>query len=705
MEIAECGAAALGIVQQYYGLYLPLVELREACGVSRDGSKAGNVVRAARKYGMTAQGKQLSMAALEKEELPVIVFWDFNHFLVVEGFSRHHVYLNDPAFGPRTVTRSEFDAGFTGVVLVIRPGPDFRKAGAPTRVLSSLLHRLRGAHAGLLMVILSTLGLVVPGIVVPGFTRVFIDYYMQQHATDWLGPLLLAAATAAGLNMGFMWLQQTAFRRLQTRLSVVGSTQFLWHVLRLPVPFFTQRYAGDIGMRVAANDRVARLISGDFGTGLVNIAAVIFFAAVMIATDWVLAVITIGFSIINAGALMKLSRRRVDSATRLQQEESRVMMAAMNGLLTIETIKATGQEDDFFARWAGYHAQARTHQQALSLSNQWLSILPVLIGAVSLALVLGVGGLRVMNGSLSVGSLIAFQLLMMNFAAPIRQLVQSSDSMQKIHADITRIDDVLRHEVDVRFQEPADDAAFGLQDHRLAGFVELRNVSFGYSPLSPPLIDDFSLSLQPGARVALVGATGGGKSTIVNLLLGLYRPWSGEVLFDGKPADAYGPRNLAQSIAVVSQEIHLFDGTIRDNLTMWDASIPEEKIIQATRDACIFDDIEARAGGLDGQLSEGGRNFSGGQRQRLELARALARDPAVLILDEATAALDPMTEQRIDDALRRRGCTCIIVAHRLSTIRDADEIIVINGGKIVERGTHEQLRGTQGAYFELTALE
>lgn len=705
MEIAECGAAALGIIQRHYGLYIPLVELREACGVSRDGSKASNVVRAARKYGMIAQGKRLSMEDLEKQELPLIVYWDFNHFLVVEGFSRHRVYLNDPAFGPRSVTRGEFDAGFTGVALDLRPGPDFRKAGAPTRILTSLLHRLRGAHSGLLIVMLSTLGLVVPGIVVPGFTRVFIDYYMQQHEKDWLVPLLLAASTAAALNMLFMWLQQTGFRRLQARLSVIGSTQFLWHVLRLPVAFFAQRYAGDIGIRVAANDRVARLLSGDFGTGLVNVAAIVFFAAVMIATDWTLAAIAIGFSVINAGAIMKLSRQRVDSATRLQQEESKVMMAAMNGLLTIETIKATGQEDDFFARWAGYHAQARNCQQALTLSNQWLSILPLLIGAVSVALVLGIGGIRVMNGTLTVGTLIAFQLLMMNFATPIRQLVQSSDSMQRIHGDITRIDDILRHKVDARFRHRGDVELDGLANGKLAGFVELRDVSFGYNQLEPPLIEDFSLSLRPGARVALVGATGGGKSTIVNLLLGLYRPWSGEVLFDGKLADDYGPRMLAQSIAVVSQEIHLFDGTIRDNLTMWDTSIPEERVIQAARDACIFDDIEARPGGLDGLLLEGGRNFSGGQRQRLELARALTRDPAILILDEATAALDPTTEQRIDDALRRRGCTCIIVAHRLSTIRDADEIIVIKSGKIVERGTHEELRDSAGVYFELTVLE
>jgi len=705
MEIAECGAAALGIIQRYYGLYLPLEELREACGVSRDGSKAGNVVRAARRYGMTAQGKRLSLEALEQEVLPLIVFWDFNHFLVVEGFSRHRVYLNDPAFGPRSVTRSEFDMGFTGVVLDIRPGPEFRKAGTPPRIMSSLLRRLHGSHAGLLMVVLSTLGLVIPGIAIPGFTRVFIDDYLQRQETGWIGPLLLVTAVAAALSMMFTWLQQTALLRLQTKLSVVGSAQFLWHVLQLPVAFFTQRYAGDIGIRVQANDRVARLVSGDFGTGLVNLATVAFYAAVMLVTDWVLALIGIGITLVNAVAVTSISHRMVDGATRLQQEEGKVMMAAMNGLLTIETIKATGQEDDFFARWAGYHARARNSQQALSLSNQALSILPVLMGAVSVALVLGIGGMRVAEGALTVGTLIAFLLLLMNFAGPIRQLVQSSDSMQKIQGDLTRLDDVLRHKVDGRFAPRDDLAASGTPEEKLIGSVELRNVRFGYSPLEPPFIDDFSLSLRPGARVALVGATGGGKSTIVNLLLGLYRPWSGEILFDGKPLDAHAPRVLERSIGVVSQDIHLFDGTIRDNLTMWDASIAEDRVIRAARDACIHDDIAARPGGLDGALLEAGRNFSGGQRQRMEIARALARDPAVLILDEATAALDPVTEQQIDDALRRRGCTCIIVAHRLSTIRDADEIVVISGGRIVERGTHEKLRDAGGVYAALTGVE
>ena len=705
MEIAECGAAALGIVQRYYGLYLPLEELREACGVSRDGSKAGNVARAARRYGMTAQGRRLSLEALEKETFPLIVFWDFNHFLVVEGFSRDRVYLNDPAFGPRSVTRSEFDAGFTGVVLDVRPGPDFQRGGSPPRIISSLLHRLEGAHSGLLMVVLSTLGLVIPGIAIPGLTRIFIDDYLQRHETDWIGPLLLATGVAAVLSMVFTWLQQTALLRLQTRLSVVGSAQFLWHVLRLPVAFFTQRYAGDIGIRVQANDRVARLVSGDFGTGLVNVATVAFYAAVMLATDWVLALIGIGITLVNVVAVTSISRRMVAGATRLQQEEGKVMMAAMNGLLTIETIKATGQEDDFFARWAGYHARARNSQLQLSLSNQALAILPVLMGAVSVALVLGIGGIRVAGGALSVGTLIAFLLLLMNFASPIRQLVQSSDAMQKIQGDLVRLDDVLRQGVDARFAPRGNDAASGPPEQKLAGFVELRNISFGYSRLDPPFIDGFSLSLRPGARMALVGATGGGKSTIVNLLLGLYRPWSGEILFDGKPMDAHPARVLERSIAVVSQDVHLFDGTIRDNLTMWDASISEDRVMRAARDACVLDDIAARPGGLDGTIQEGGRNFSGGQRQRLEIARSLARDPAILILDEATAALDPVTELEIDDALRRRGCTCIIVAHRLSTIRDADEIIVIAGGRIVERGTHENLRDVGGVYAALTGTE
>jgi NHLM bacteriocin system ABC transporter peptidase/ATP-binding protein len=702
MEAVECGAAALGIIQRYYGLYLPLEELRVACGVSRDGSKASNVLRAARRYGMEAHGMRLQPEELEQQTLPVIVFWRFKHFLVVEGFGRNRVYLNDPAFGPRHVSREEFDNDFTGVALVITPGSDFKKGGKPTSIIPSLAHRLRGSQAGFLMMFLSTLGLVVPGIAIPGFTRIFIDEYLTRNMTSWVVPILLAAAAAFALNAGFTWLQQHALLRLQTKLAASASAQFLWHALRLPVDFFAQRYAGDISLRLQANDRVARLVSGDFGTGLVNIITVTFYAVVMFVTDWVLALIGIGLSLTNAFAVMKISRRLVDGAMRLQQEEGKLMMTAMNGLLTIESIKATGQEDDFFARWAGYHARARNSHQELSLFNQTLSILPTLMSALSVALVLGVGGLRVVDGVLTIGTLIAFQILLGNFSGPIRQLVQSSDSVQKIHGDLARLDDVLRHDLDPRFKAGAASAA---ANERLAGFVALKNVTFGYSRLEPPFIENFSLSLEPGTRVALVGATGSGKTTIVKLLLGLYQPWSGEILFDGRPIEAYSAQTLERSIATVSQDIHLFDGTVKDNLTLWDSSIPEAQIVGAARDACIHDDIVARQGGYDSPLSEGGRNFSGGQRQRLEIARALARNPAVLILDEATAALDPVTEQLIDDAIRRRGCTCAIVAHRLSTIRDADEIIVMGAGKILERGTHEELRGKAGHYAELIGTE
>src|SRR6266478_1845663 len=706
MEAVECGAAALGIVQRYYGLYLPLAELRVACGVSRDGSKASNILRAAREYGMVSHGMRLQPYQLEQRKLPAIVFWQFNHFVVVEGFDRSRVYLNDPAFGPRYVSRQEFDEGFTGVALLIEPGPDFKPSGAPTSIVPSLARRLHGSQAGFLMVVLSTLGLVAPGIAIPGFTRVFIDEYLARHQANWVGPLLLATAAALILNSAFTWLQQGALLRLETKLSTAASAQFLWHVLRLPVDFFAQRYAGDISMRVQANDRVARLLSGDFGTGLVNILTVVFYAAVLLATDWILALIGIGLNLVNGFAALKISRRLIDGATRLQQDEGKLMMTAMNGLLTIETIKATGQEDDFFARWAGYHARARNSQQELSLFNQALSILPTLTSALGVALVLGIGGLRVVDGALTIGTLIAFQMLLVNFTGPIRQLIQSSDSLQKIHGDLARLDDVLGYRLDARFDgKDVTVASSAAGSAKLSGAVVFNNVTFGYSQLEPPLIEDFSLRLAPGSRVALVGATGSGKTTIVKLLLRLYQPWSGDILFDGRPIGAYAPEVLERSIAAVGQDIHLFDGTVKDNLTLWDESIADEQIVAAARDACIHDDMVVRQGGYDTPLYEEGRNFSGGQRQRLEIARALARDPSILVLDEATAALDPATEQLIDDAVRRRGCSCLIVAHRLSTIRDADEIIVMGGGKIIERGTHEELRDNAGIYATLMAME
>jgi NHLM bacteriocin system ABC transporter peptidase/ATP-binding protein len=706
MEAVECGAAALAIVLAHYGRWVPLEELRVACGVSRDGSKASNMVKAARTYGLEAKGLKREPQSLRAVRPPMILHWNFSHFVVLEGIRKGRVYLNDPGTGPRMVTEEELDQAFTGVVLTFQPGPDFVKRGDPPRLIPALKSRLAGTRAALAFVLLAGLALAIPGMVVPVFSKVFLDSVLLEGHREWLPPLLLAMGCAAALLGALTWLQQSYLLRLETRMAVGGSSRFLWHVLRLPTVFFSQRFAGDISSRVAINDSVAQLLSRDLATNGLGAVMIVFFAVLLFQYDVVLTLVGIAVVSLNVAALRYVSRRRVDGNRRLGQDQGKLLGTAIGGLQTIETLKATGGESDLFARWAGYQAKVVNGRQELERYTQLLDAAPGLLSALNSALILGIGGVRVMSGSLSVGGLVAYQLLMAAFIAPVTRLVSLGGKLQTVEGDMNRLDDVLRYRVD-------PGAAGGLDDEmpaegapvKLAGSLELRNVSFGYSRLDPPLIEGLTLSLKPGSRVALVGGSGSGKSTLARLVTGLYQPWEGEILFDGKARAAIPPAVLANSLATVDQNIFLFEGTVRENLTLWNSTVPLPEVVAAARDACIHDDVAARPGGYDSPVEEGGANWSGGQRQRLEIARALMGRPSILVLDEATSALDPTTESRIDEHLRRRGCTCLLVAHRLSTIRDADEILVLDHGKVVQRGTHDELRAVEGPYSRLISTE
>ncbi|MFY9820516.1 MAG: NHLP family bacteriocin export ABC transporter peptidase/permease/ATPase subunit [Thermoanaerobaculia bacterium] len=705
MEAVECGAAALAIVLAHYGRWVPLEELRVACGVSRDGSKASNVVKAARTYGLEAKGAKKEPQSLKSLRAPMILHWNFNHFLVLEGFGRKgQVYLNDPASGPRVVTEEELDQAFTGVVLTFQPGPEFEKRGSPPRLITALRSRLTGARLALAFALLCGLALVIPGLVVPVFSKVFLDAVLLEGRRDWL-PLLLVAMGVTSLMVGALtWLQQVYLLRLETRLAVGASSRFLWHVLRLPSVFFSQRFAGDISSRVAINDNVAQLVSRDLATNAVGVLMIAFFALVLFQYDVVLTLVGIVTVSLNGAALHYISRKRVDGNRRLVQDRGKLQGTAIGGLQTIETLKATGGESDLFTRWSGFQAKVVNGQQELERQSQLLDVAPQLLSAVNTALILGIGGLRVMNGDLTLGGLVAFQLLMGLFIAPVNRLVSLGGKLQTVEGDMNRLDDVLRYQADPAVGTEAGGAPEG-EPVKLAGHLELRNISFGYSRLDPPLIEELSLTLKPGSRIALVGGSGSGKSTAAKLVTGLYKPWDGEILFDGRSRSEIPPGVMTNSLATVDQSVFLFAGSVRENLTLWDSSIPLPEIVTAAKDACIHDDIAARLGGYESPVDEGGANWSGGQRQRLEIARALVGRPTLLVLDEATSALDPTTEARIDEALRRRGCTCLIVAHRLSTIRDADEIIVLDQGKVIQRGTHDELKEADGPYARLISAE
>ena len=703
MEAVECGAAALGIILGYYDKIVPLEELRVACGVSRDGSKAINIVKAARNYGMIAKGFKKEPDELRTLKPPFIAFWSFGHFLVIEGFGKRGVYLSDPGGGRRVASYEEFDRSYTGVVLTFEPGPDFQRGGARPSLIAAMRKRLQGSEWALAFVVLASLALVVPGIVIPIFSQIFIDQYLVLGSQTIIVPLLLGMALTAFLRGALTWLQQHYLLRLQTKLAVGMSSTLFWHTLRLPLEFYGQRFAGEVGSRVTVNDRIAQLLSGQVATTALNAFTVIFYVVIMLQYDVLLTLIGVVFAAINIVVLRIVSRERIDTNQRLLLERGKLTGVSMGGLQSIESLKATGSESDFFVRWAGLEAKLLEAQQELGARTQFVSAVPPMLTSLTTAAVLGLGAIRVMSGDLSIGMLVAFQSLMASFMTPIGQMVSLGTTLQETHGDLDRVEDVLRYEPDP--QVPAKITASGTispdMPAELSGYLELRNLTFGYSRLEAPLIEGFDLTLEPGSRVALVGPSGSGKSTVAKLIAGLYFPWEGEILFDGQPRATVPHGLLTSSLAMVDQDIYLFEGTVRDNLTLWDASIRQSSIVRAGRDACIHDDVAARPGGYESKVEEGGNNFSGGQRQRLEIARALVEDPTVLVFDEATSALDPTTESIIDDNLRRRGCTCIIVAHRLSTIRDCDEIIVLDEGKVVQRGTHEQMRDVEGPYARL----
>ena len=699
MEVVECGAACLAIILAHFGRWVPLEQLRIACDVTRNGSSAAAIVHAARTYGLEAKGYMYGVAKLVQQTPPFIVHWQFQHFLVVEGFGRNAVHVNDPATGPRTIDRATFDKGYTGLMLRLAPGPGFVRGGQPPRLWPAVVRRLGRSRGGLAACLLASLLLIVPGVLATAFGRFFVDDILMRGQVDWLGMLTLAMALTIVVQGAMMWLLQHLLLRIEHKLSMVGSTQLLWHLLRLPYVFFSQRLPGDLVRRLNANDEVAAAIGQDLGRTLSQLIAAAFYVSITVLFDPLVALVAIG---LTGGSVMVtlLARRRLrDASTQVEMDSARVFAHTTATLRTIDTLKATGSEAMAFARWAGYHARVVNAEQRLRVHTTLVQAIPVVTSGLTTAAVLGLGAMQIAAGELTVGGVVAIQGLVMAFKPPLEDLAGFLTRLEQARAALARVDDVMNYELDADLR--TESTPLAARKVKLDGRIELRSVSFGYSRTQPPFIADLDLHIEPGARIALVGGTGSGKSTIARLVVGLYRPWSGDILFDGTPADEWPLEVRRNSIAWVDQEIILFEGTLTDNLTLWDTSLPDHLITRAARDAEMHDVIGSRPGGYVGRVDEGGANLSGGEAQRLEIARALAREPSILVLDEATSALDPALEHNIDGHLRRRGCTTLIVAHRLSTIRDCDEILVLDGGRIVERGTHEALLAYGERYREL----
>ncbi len=713
MEAVECGAAALAMILGHYGLIVPLAELRQRCGVSRDGSKASNVVKAARLYGMTAKGYSKSLEDVKTIRAPFIVFWQFDHFLVVEGWDRKYVYLNDPALGHRQLTWDEFDAGFTGVVLVMEPGDDFEKGGRAPSPVTGILQRMQGNTIPVLFCAIAGILMVLPGLAIPTFSRIYIDSIIIDGRFGWFRPLLIAMAGTVVLKIVLQGVQQLYTRRLQLSLSARLNSQFFWHLMRLPAGFYAQRFPGEIVGRMGLNSKVSGVIAGQLIGTLIDLFTMLIYGAVLMLVSVPLTLIAGSFAAINIAYLRRVAKSRIEANLRYSQHGGKLDGVTIAGIQSIETMKASGMESGFFDKWAGYFTKMSNAGQELQQSTQGVEVIPIVVDTLTTVLILIVGGYNVIQGSMTIGTLVAYQGLMGNFLAPIQRLTSIGTTLQELRGDLLRLDDVLGNPPSemALAQTPPSDGNSEKSDSesvdrqpatfRLDGRLELRDVTFGYSPLDPPLIQDFSLKVEPGQRIALVGGSGSGKSTVAKLICGLYEPWTGEILFDGRRRESIKRDVLCRSLAMVEQDVFMFEGTVRENLTLWNRTIPTSDLERACRDAHIHDVVGNMPGAYSARLSEGATNLSGGQRQRLEIARSLVNNPAILVLDEATSALDSETEAILDSNLRRRGCTCVIVAHRLSTIRDCDEIIVMDRGQVIERGTHEQLWKSGGLYAEL----
>ena len=704
MEALECGASCLTMILAYYGKWMPPEQVRVDCGVSRDGSNAKNLLKAARNYGLNANGYRFEPESLRNEgTFPCIVHWDFNHFVVCDGFKGNKVMINDPARGRIKITMEEFDRSFTGIALLMEPAEGFEPGGKRKSVLAFAAKRLQGSKAAVIFVMATSIISYLFSIIDPVMSQIFIDRLLSGRNREWLLPFIAVMSFLAVLQILVRLISALYSLKIDGKMSVVGSSSYMWTLLKKPMEFFSQRMTGDLLRRKDTNETISQTLVNVLAPLFLNGAMLIFYLGVMINKSLLLTAIGVTTLLVNLLASNYISMKRVDLMRIQLRDAGNLSSTLINGISMIETIKASGAESGYFRKWAGYQASVNSQSVSYGKQDAYLNLIPSILSMLAEYAVLFLGVMFTMRGEFSLGSVMMFQGVLNAFMAPAMSLVNASQTIQEMRTDMERIEDVMNYPDDpyVREQRVAEGESY----RKLSGNIELKNVTFGYSRLAEPLIRDFSMTIKQGSRVAFVGASGCGKSTLAKLISGLQKPWSGEILFDGKHIDEIDRGVFTGSLAVVDQNIILFEDSIAENIKLWDETIEDFEMILAANDAQIHEDIMKREGGYRRKLAEGGKDFSGGQRQRIEIARALAQDPTIIILDEATSALDAKTEYEVVKAIKDRGITCIVIAHRLSTIRDCDEIVVLDHGMVAERGTHEELYARNGLYAELVSNE
>ncbi len=709
MEALECGAASLAMICAYYKKFIPLERLRLECSVSRDGCNAKNILVAARHNGMVAKGFSYNSVDALKEEIkfPAIIHWNFNHFVVLCGFKGKNAILADPASGIRKVEMEEFKKSFTGIVLTFEPGEDFVADGSKQSVVKFLLKRLNGAIIPLAFIVIIGFLLSITGSVSSIFSKIFADYILVETDKTVMMPLMMAMGSVLVIDFVLNSLQSIYLLKIQGKMSINSGTMFMWHVLRMPVEFFAQRYAGDISSRQDSNDSIAASICQTVAPIVLNIVMAIVYLILILYYNWYMSLIGISVAVINMVVIKLIANKNENDNKALSRESGQVYGNTVAGVSMIETIKSSGSEAAFFQKWIGYQTKYTNAIERLGERNAYISLIPPMLTSFANTAILFLGVYNILIGNFTIGTLSAFQGFLGQFLAPVNSLAGIGSQIQALSGETAKIEDVLNYKPDVIIDlNETDDPSFkNKKFKKLTGEVEIKNLSFAYSPLAEPLIKDLNVSVKKGGMIAFVGGSGSGKSTVAKLIAGLYEPREGEILFDGKKRTEIDRTVFRSSLSMVDQEIAMFQDTIRNNITMFDDSIPDDVLIEACKDACIHEDIIQREGGYDHILTEGGKDFSGGQRQRFEIARAFVAEPSIMILDEATSALDPTTEKKVMDAVRRRGISCFVVAHRLSTIRDADEIVMLEYGDVVERGTHKELIELDGKYAQLVKSE